>query len=129
MSLLMGFQLGLLGKFLVTGVTRKGFFLFLAWASTPSHVVDTISIGMGFQVTGQSLLSFVSHSTRGTSEWTVIGMDFGHMDNVIALVDEGHFTIPALVLLFCKMPGNVPIQVLLGIKSCSTGDTFEVLKS
>ena len=54
-------------------------------------------------------------------------MDFVDVHHIVPSVDEGHVAITTFMFLFGEMTRNVPVQVLLRIKGCATGDTFEIL--
>ena len=75
-----------------------------------------------------TLFCFVGHTTGRTSKRTVIRMYFWYMNYIISFINESHITISAFMLFFCEMSWNMSIQILLRIKSCSTRDTFEILK-
>ena len=75
----------------------------------------------------QSLLGLVCHPARRTAIGSVIAMDFGDVDDVVALVNEGLVAVPTLVLFLSKMARNMAVQILLRVESCSARDTLEVL--
>ena len=75
-----------------------------------------------------TLFCFVGHTTGRARKWTVIRMYLWYMNYIISFINESHITISAFMLFLCEMSWNMSIQILLRIESCSTSDTFEILK-